>query len=482
MPSLSHSSFLRRAAFALATGALLIGAATASAAPVLPHVIVVGFTGRAPAAARGAVYRLTRATATSTVAADTRVVHLAPGESVSQGLRLARTQPGVAWAVPDYIAHAATFPASAAQTTPLQPVSPVNTSPIFPNDPGFGTTPGGWQQVQWDFAGPYGVGAPQAWRNVANAGHPGGTGVTIAVLDTGVAYADRGRFRRSPDFAASQFVQGYDFVSNTPYAMDHNNHGTHVAGTIAEETGNGVALTGLAFGARIMPVRVLDSQGNGDTLTIAAGVLFAVRHHAQIINMSLEFSNDLTAADIPELISALAYAHRKGVLVVGAAGNEGAPQISYPARAPGVLAVGATTEHGCLADYSNDGPQLDLVAPGGGSDAAIADDPNCNAAGQSGRDVCQETFTGAVSHFAIACYEGTSMAAPHVAAAAALVIASGVLGPHPTPDAIVNRLKATATALGPPGVTGIYGAGLVNAAAATSPGGPGAISTASRRS
>ena len=220
--------------------------------------------------------------------------------------------------------------------------------------------------------------APEAWANVAADGAPGGAGVIVAVLDTGVAYANRGRFRRSPDFSRYTFVQGYDFVAHNPYPNDRNGHGTFVAGTIAEATDNQIGLTGLAYGAHIMPVRVLDSQGEGDASTIAEGVRFAVNHHAQVINLSLEFSSDVTASDIPELIEALRYAHRRGVLVVAAAGNEGHTAIAYPARAPDVIAVGATTEHGCLANYSNDGTGLTLVAPGGGADADLSGDPNCN--------------------------------------------------------------------------------------------------------
>jgi serine protease len=232
----------------------------------------------------------------------------------------------------------------------------------------------------------------------------------------------------------------------------------------------------LAFGARIMPVRVLNTQGEGEASTIAEGVRFAVNHGARVINLSLEFSPNINASDIPELIEALHYAHRRDVLVVAAAGNEGRAAIAYPARAPDVIAVGATTEHGCLADYSNDGSGLTLVAPGGGADADLPGDPNCHPEQPSGRSVFQETFTGSsVRRFGLpAGYEGTSMASPHVAATAALIIASGVLGRHPTPAQITARLRATARKLGGGGDERLYGAGLVNAAAATAPGGPGA--------
>jgi len=196
-----------------------------------------------------------------------------------------------------------------------------------------------------------------------------------------------------------------------------------------------------------------------------------------VINMSLEFDPGVTAGDIPELISAIRYAHERGVVVVAAAGNEGTRTVAYPARAPYVISVGATTQHGCLADYSNDGPQLTLVAPGGGSDADLPGDPNCSPNSPPGGDIYQVTFLGPnPRRFGIPPgYDGTSMASPHVAATAALIIASKVLGPHPTPNAILARLIATATPLGDPSDRGRYGAGLVNAAAATDPGGPGAV-------
>ncbi len=387
----------------------------------------------------------------------TRVVHVPASESVASRVRRLRARRDVVWAVPDYIAHAS--------------------GADIPNDPGAGSTPGDWQQLQWNFAGAFGVNAPEAWANVAADGAPGGRGVTVAVLDTGVAYASHGPFRRSPDFSRFGFVHGFDFIARNRHPVDHNGHGTFVAGTIAEATNNRYGLTGLAFDARIMPVRVLDAGGEGEASTIATGVRFAVRHGARIINLSLEFSPSVTASDIPELIEALRFARRRGVLVVAAAGNEAHSAIAYPARAPDVVAVGATTEHGCLADYSNDGSKLTLVAPGGGADANLPGDPNCHPEQPAGGDIFQVTFSGSSpSRFGLPSgYEGTSMAAPHVSAIAALVIASGVIGRHPTPGQVITRLRATARKLGGGGDEALYGAGLVDAAAATSPGGPGAV-------
>lgn len=395
-----------------------------------------------------------RAARASGETGSTRRITLGRGVSVAQALRRLRGRAGVVWAVPDYFAHAAG-------------------ATFLPNDEGNAGVPGGWTNLQWNFSGLFGVRAPEAWANVGALGAAGGRGVTVAVLDTGIAYANRGPFLRSPDFNRSTFVQGHDFVSHNAFPNDRNGHGTFVAATIAEATNNRRGLTGLAYAAHLMPVRVLDSAGEGEASTIAEGVVYAVRHGARVINLSLEFSPGVTASDIPELIEALRFAHRRGVVVAAAAGNEGHSVIAYPARAPFVISVGASTEHGCLAAYSNDGNGLTLVAPGGGADANLPGDPNCHPELPPGRDIFQVTLTGSSPRrFGLpGGYEGTSMATPHVSATAALVIASGILGPHPTPAQVTARLIATARKLGGGGDERLYGAGLLDAAAATAPAG-----------
>lgn len=378
-----------------------------------------------------------------------RVVQV--GDRVDETVRTLRARP-------DVVRSAAPNPiARMAATTPAE---------LVPNDPGSGK---GWQALQWNFAGPFGVNAPRAWANAAKAGGRGGRGVVVAVLDTGVAYRTAGRFRRSPDFTSKDFVRGYDFVDDDTHPDDHNGHGTHVASTIGEATNNGVGLTGLAYGARIMPIRVLDTIGEGDALAIAKGVRFATRREADVINLSLEFSPEITSQDIPELLDAIADAREAGVLVVGASGNEGYRNVAWPARTRNVLAVGATTERGCLSEFSNEGRGLDVVAPGGGQDASTTGEPGCLPS-EVGRPIYQLTFTGSIRRFGLpGTYEGTSMAAPHVSATAALVIASKVLGEDPTPAQIESHLKRTARDLGAKGYDTRYGAGLIDAAAATTP-------------
>jgi serine protease len=452
LPSL-HRRAGRVALVALASLALAPAAAHARTTVPTPPAyapgeVVVGYApSAADAAAQTAVAASVGAIVGGAPAPRERVLHVPPGRVRATIAKLRRT-PGVAYAAPNPIAHAS-------DAAPL------------PDDPGIGGFPGGLAALQWNLFGPFGVDALDAWGNLAGVA-PGGRGVRIAVLDTGVAYRNLGRFHRSPDFAGTRFVAPFDFVDDTPYPVDRNGHGTHVAGTIAEATNNDVGVAGLAWGATIMPVRVLDSRGYGDATTIAKGIRYAVRHGARVVNMSLEFSSSVRASEIPDITSALRYATRRGVVVVGSSGNEGEARIAYPARTGEVISVGATTDDGCLASFSNDGTGLDLVAPGGGDDAALANDPNCHA-GHHGGDVYQMTYTNSIARFGLPSgYDGTSMAAPHVTATAALVIASRVLGARPTPAQVECRLKATAKQLGIPGPNRVYGYGLVDAGRATS--------------
>lgn len=350
-----------------------------------------------------------------------------------------------------------------------------------PNDSGVATTAGplgGWASVQWELNGPFGINTPAAWSQASKLGGSGGRGVTIAVLDSGVAYADRGPYKRSPDLARSRFVRGYDFVDGDPYPNDEYGHGTFVASTIAATANNTYGTVGVAYRAQIMPLRVLDFEGRGCPGTIARAIDYAVAHHADVINLSLELFDGPRLRPIPRSVSAspsiraaLLAAHRAGTIVVSAAGN------SFDLRVPGAndemlaINVGGTTEHGCLGSYSNHGPGMDLVAPGGGRDAPLQGDPRCQPTASPGRDVSGVSFKGDnPSMFEILPrFRGTSTAAPHVTGVAALVLASGVLGKNPTPTQVERHLKNTARDLGTPGPDRYYGAGLIDAAAAIGP-------------
>jgi serine protease len=458
--------FTRRLALAALAVATLLCASSAPAparaktAPrpaYVPGKIVVGY------AASTEIAHTTRrigATAGTSAQESTRIVRVSRGQSIWPTIDKLRRERGVQYAVPDYIAHQA--------------------GGWIPNDPGNTGHRRGWRKLQWNFLPQAGIDAPAAWGHMFRVHRAGGRGVTIAVLDTGVAYRDWGRFRQAPDFTNTKFVDPYDFVARNPFPLDREGHGTFVTGMIAESTNNGFGLTGLAYGASIMPVRVLDADGNGDSVTIGKGIRYAVKHGARVINLSLEFDKSVTASDIPEVINAIGFARRHGVVVVAAAGNDSETHLAYPAADRSAISVGATTRDRCLADYSNGGTGLDLVAPGGGDDASLSDDPDCHpfrtlppVRQMTFKDLDSLTPGANATRFGFPGTYGTSMAAPAVSATAALVIASGVIGRHPSPDQILARLEQTATPLGNAArPNDAFGWGLVNAGAATAPGPP----------
>jgi serine protease len=364
-------------------------------------------------------------------------LQIGDGDSVRETIAELNSDPNVAYAVPNWRARAA----------------------AEPNDPNF--------RLQWNLFSSYGINVIEAWSLAEGLGAPGGRGALVALLDSGVAYEHYGRYRRAPDLRRSTFVHPYDFIGKDRHPNDVFGHGTHVAGTIAQTTNNGVGTAGIAYNAKIMPLRVLDSNGEGDSAAIARAIRYAARYHADVINLSLEFPAEVRAAEIPDVLGALRYAHRRGVLVVAAAGNQSDIAVAYPARAQSVVAVGATTITGCQADYSNAGEDLDIMAPGGGADAPNTDSEwdaaHCSP-DSLGKPIIQQTFTRGITRFGFPrSYEGTSMASPHVSAIAALVIATKRLGPHPSPRDIEKHLEATARPTDRPDR---YGAGLVDAAAA----------------
>jgi serine protease len=444
---------IKRAGAAAALAFLLTASASpasAAASPVMrTDELIVHYASGTSGPERDGIRNAAGIRSAGTISDTSQVVRVDPGASPGEAAAKLAADPRVDYVLPNYVAHASQF---------------------APNDPGKGT-PGRWSDVQWNFLDPFGIRVTGAWENAIAAGNPGGRGVVVAVLDTGVAYRTTpdGRYRKAPDLSRKRFIRGHDFVRHNPFPFDRNGHGTFITGTIAQSTNNGIGVTGVAYESRIMPVRVLDFEGKGDVGTIASGIRFAARHGAQIINMSFEFDIGLTASQIPDVISAIRYAHKKGSLLVAAAGNAEDTRVAYPALAKNVVSVGATTEHGCLAEYSNSGFGLDVVAPGGGADAIIEGDPNCAGLDSTGRDIFQFTFTGVgFRSFGLPSgYEGTSMAVPHVSGTIALMLGEGVLGPDPTPEAILDRLQATARDLGKPGYDSTYGWGLIDATAAT---------------
>ena len=440
-PSPSVVSMLARLMLLATVVALLLAPDQAGARPPRYQAgeVIVQYRADVGQEVQAEVESLTGTAAEDALPDDSRRLAIEDGESVADTVSELRRDPRVKYAVPNHLAHASAFQ---------------------PNDPGF--------PLQWNFWGPNGINMPEAWSLASGLKAPGGRGAVVAVLDTGVAYRRRGRSRRAPDLES--FVRGYDFVDEDRYPVDLNGHGTHVAGTIAQSTNNRIGATGIAYRARIMPVRTLDANGIGDVVSISRGIRYAVRHHADVINLSLEFGPSIRAAQIPDLLAAIRYARRHRVVVTGVAGNEAAYELPYPARAKGVIAVAATTEDGCFAEYSNSGYDVDVSAPGGGDDAA----PGLDAWDQEHcrpdvplRSIYQQTFTSALGRFGLPSgFYGTSMAAPHVAGIAALLIASTRLGPRPRPAAVERRIEQTARDLGPPGYDPRYGHGIIDAAAA----------------
>ncbi|MBK8014516.1 MAG: peptidase S8 [Deltaproteobacteria bacterium] len=301
-----------------------------------------------------------------------------------------------------------------------------------PNDPMF--------DKQWSMKM---VGAPAAWARAD------GRGVIVAVIDTGVAYENYKKFRRVEDLAGTRFVKGYDFVHDTEHANDDHGHGTHVAGTIAQTTNNGVGVAGLAYGATIMPLKVLSKRGAGTAADIADAIRYAADEGAQVINLSLGGG---MRSFIME--AAVAYARKKNVVVVCAAGNNARARVEFPAAYKGAFAVSSVGPDRKLAFYSSYGKQLSIAAPGGDKQSG----------GESGA-ILQNTIlpseVGATDRYLY--FQGTSMATPHVAAAAALVISQGVT----SADKVEQILKDTAVDAGPADWDERYGFGILNVDRAT---------------
>lgn len=275
-----------------------------------------------------------------------------------------------------------------------------------------------------------------------------GAGAVVAVLDTG--------FRAGGNDGVACQLAGTDIVNNDADPTDGDGHGTHVAGTVAQETDNGVGVAGVAYSSCLMAVKVLDDSGSGSFIDIAEGIRWATDNGAHVINMSLGVSATYRITNDSIMDPALDYAYDNGVTVVAAAGNDGfRKNVSYPAIYPTVIAVGATDYRDRRVRYSNFGDGLDLMAPGGDTGADRNGDGYADG-------VLQETFDSTGS-FGYWFFQGTSMASPHVAGVAALLISSGVAT---APDDVRTALESTAKDLGDTGFDSQYGHGLIQADAA----------------
>ncbi len=275
------------------------------------------------------------------------------------------------------------------------------------------------------------IGAPRAWDFAT------GRGVTVAVVDTGIACETYGPFMKGTDLANTECVPGWNFVTKNEHANDDQGHGTHVAGTIAQSTNNGLGASGVAFHARLMPVKVLSGEGWGSTADVADGIRWAAENGAQVINLSLGGPRNSGV-----LQKAIDFALSRGVVVVAAAGNSGG-RVQFPGASDGVIGVSAVGPDDKLAKFSSRGDGVDLAAPG----VNVVQQTICKA----GREKC-EIFPG---------YNGTSMAAPHVAGAAALMIGLGVTDPVAVEEALRKGARVVDTS---DGASKLYGAGILQAA------------------
>jgi len=319
------------------------------------------------------------------------------------------------------------------------------TQSFIPNDPYYTDS----RELQWNLNR---IGMPAAW-DLNQGGSPS---TIIAVIDSGVAYENHGAYKQAPDLAGTSFVAGYDFVNDDDHPNDDDSHGTHVTGTIAQTTNNAYGTAGIAFNCSIMPLKALDATGSGTVDDVADAIVYAADHGANVVNMSLGGPTPYATIE-----SALTYAYNKGVTLVAATGNDneiGISAVDYPARYSTTIAVGATRWDDAVAWYSNKGPQLDLVAPGGDMDV----DQNGDDYGDG---ILQNVFnpiTKRYNDFGFWFFQGTSMATPHVTAVAALLYEQ--VGARP--EIIRTILRSTATDLGMAGFDEESGWGLLDAEAA----------------
>ncbi|MFI7598548.1 S8 family serine peptidase [Actinoplanes sp. NPDC049681] len=351
----------------LAGGIALTGTGPAAAAQA-PVSLVVGLRSGADTAPGAAVVKkleqnvdvVASEPLTGAVAVDV------PAGQAAQAAEALRADPSVAYVEPDHIA-------GIAATTP--------------NDPAF--------SGQWGIEK---AGVDAAWDRTRGRG-----GVVVAVVDTGV--------KALPDFSG-RLLTGHDFVNDDSNATDDNGHGTMAAGVIAAAGNNGTGIAGICWFCKILPVKVLNSQGLGTYSAIAEGIRWAADNGADIINLSLGGADDSRV-----LRDAVAYATGKGVVVLAAAGNEGSAAPHYPAAIPAAIAVGASTPGDARYSWSNYGSSwVDIAAPG------------CNPA---------QGMNGVVGTFC-----GTSSATPFAAGVAALLASTT---PAPTSATIRATLISSAS-------------------------------------
>jgi serine protease len=429
--------------------------------PYVPGEVLVRFkSGSEPVGQAGALSSLrldNSQTRTRWVGDVLHVVSLGIDEP-EHAAAILRAQPEVLYAQPNYRMH----------------------TNRVPND--------SYYSSQWNFDA---INMQQAWD--INWGASTGRRVTVAVVDSGLTTASGtyyfsiwtgNRFQSLPvpfaktsDFNHNNVLPGKDFAFHWTILFDASSHGTHVAGTIAQQTDNGTGYAGIAHGVTVLPVKVcrgywdwqlewgytgrtgyVPTSWGGECVTsdVIEGLRWAVDSGAQIVNMSIGGTNPN-----PAYQDALRYAVQKGTFVAVAAGNEGdkGNPTGYPAayaeQIDGVVAVGAVNRALQRAYYSSFGPYVELAAPGGDSSGSI-----WQVVPNSG-DLSYLLYSPRFDRYESGSKAGTSMASPHVAGVAALLYSQGITNPA----AIEAALKAFAKDLGASGRDNEYGYGLIDARA-----------------
>jgi thermitase len=359
---------LLSAAVLCAVVALGGGAAPAAAQTPAAGEVLVKFVPAAPESERREAHRNANTEVVRTIAPiDVEGVRVRPGTTVEQAIAAYRARPDVIYAERNGVMRAA----------------------LIPNDPSYGS--------QWGLPK---IQAPAAWDVTTGA-----TGVTIAVLDTGVSSSH-------PEFTG-RLLTGKNTLTNTAFTDDVFGHGTHVAGIATARGNNGTGVSGVSWLNQILPVKVLGDDGYGTDLSVADGIIYAADQGARVINLSLG-GDPVGGACSQTLTSAVQYALARNVVIAAAAGNENSSVVICPARITGVLSVGSSTESDGKSSFSNFGSLVSLAAPGSN---------------------IYSTLPGGYGTLS-----GTSMATPFVSGAAALVLAAN---PGWTEAQVRNRLLTT---------------------------------------
>jgi len=315
---------------------------------------------------------------------DVALVNLSENANIEEAIEQISKQPNVEFVEPLYILRAYSADTGEKQLLTGTVYETVTQSVYGPDDPYY------LKKWQW---GLQAINVTDIWERVPVDKR---SSVTIAVIDTGVD-VDHEDLKDS-------IVAGYDFVNQDDNPDDDNGHGTHVAGIAAAITNNGKGIAGVAGGAKIMPVKVLNAKGVGTSLDIYLGIMYAVNNGADVINLSL-------GSQIPGLLvkEAVDYALANDVVVVAASGNDYSEMVGYPAAFDGVIAVGAVDYYSgnymYTASFSNYGSELDITAPGVDIFSTFPYE--------------LDTFDGLQDGYTL--LDGTSMASPFVAGMAALL-------------------------------------------------------------